>query len=83
VSKAASLALILECYRNGLILVDTKIWRKPNRVGDELANLIEQRTTRIDLPTTPRIVLFRWEQAQAGAPERCADLPILADSSGG
>jgi hypothetical protein len=83
VSRAASLDLILDCYRDGVIIVDTEIWRKPNRVGDQLANLIEQRTTRIDLPTTPRIVLFRWEQPGAEVPADCGDLPTVPSERAG
>jgi 4-amino-4-deoxy-L-arabinose transferase-like glycosyltransferase len=83
VSKAASLELILDCYRDGVIIVDTEIWRQPNRVGDVAADLIEQRTTRIDLPTTPRIKLFRWERSGSEIPEGCADLPKVTSGSGG
>ena len=83
VSQAASLELILNCYPDGVIIVDSEIWRRPNRVGDVAADLIEQRTTRIDLPTTPRIKLFRWERPGAEITEGCADLPMAASGSDG
>jgi 4-amino-4-deoxy-L-arabinose transferase-like glycosyltransferase len=83
VSEVASVEQVLNCYPDGAIIVDTEIWREPNRVGDELADLIEQRTARIDLPTTPRIVLYRWEGTEAGVPEGCADLPKIARGNGG
>lgn len=82
VSEAASLERIFECYRDGVIIVDTDVWREPNRVGEVMADLIEQRTTRVDLPTTPRIKLFHWEHPGSEMPERCADLPKLASGNG-
>ncbi len=73
VSEPASVELILDCYREGLIIGDTQVWRKRARVDDQLADLIERRTTRIDLPIAPPLVLFRWERV-GPRPDACADL---------
>jgi 4-amino-4-deoxy-L-arabinose transferase-like glycosyltransferase len=78
VSTAESIAHIMACYPNGLVLTDTRKWRNPAQLDNEVADLIERHAEPIDMPRGSRIVAFRWGAPDLDVPpDACAVLPEL------
>jgi 4-amino-4-deoxy-L-arabinose transferase-like glycosyltransferase len=77
VSSADSLNKILQCYSDGVILVETTHWRSPAAVTDEVADAIEAGTRSIvGVPPETGIKAFNWRRAaDAPRPADCATLP--------
>lgn len=72
IASPASLALILDCYPSGLVVVDDTMYRQSWALTDAMADLLERRTT--PLAVTPGVRAFVWEQPP-GDPAACAALP--------
>jgi 4-amino-4-deoxy-L-arabinose transferase-like glycosyltransferase len=72
IASAAALALILDCYPSGLLVVDDTMYRESWALTDAMADLLERRTT--PLAVTPGVRAFVWEQPP-GDPAACAALP--------
>ena len=77
VSTADSLDLIMQCYPDGLIVVEASLWRNPTAVSDAAADAIEAATTPIpDIPPELQIAAFRWQHPpDRPRPPACAALP--------
>lgn len=77
VSTPESVNRIMNCYAEGLIVVDEFRWRRPAYLDDATADLIVQRTDPIPLPSRMRILAFRWANGDTRTSEACADLEQL------
>jgi hypothetical protein len=77
VSEAESLALIMSCYSNGVIVAETlKGWREPTVIDEEASDFIVAHTEPIELPPGAHIRAFRWEAPIAAQPPAaCAAIP--------
>ena len=77
VSKPESLALILACYPDGVLVTDTiKGWREPTVIDGPTADLILERMRPIALPARSRLIAFHWHTAPAAPPPpACAAIP--------
>jgi 4-amino-4-deoxy-L-arabinose transferase-like glycosyltransferase len=63
VSRPESVAWILDCHPSGLIIIEQHRWRQFWGVPDDTADLIEARTSRIDLPDAWRLQVYEWRSA--------------------
>jgi 4-amino-4-deoxy-L-arabinose transferase-like glycosyltransferase len=80
VSTAESVARIMDCFPDGLVLTNTKKWRDPTQLDNRIADLIEARGEQIQMPKGSRIVAFRWQRPEGAVPDvDCASLPQPAD----
>jgi hypothetical protein len=80
ISTPKSVALIIDCFPDGVIVADTYRWRNPAYLGDATADLIVQRTEPIPLDANARILAFRWAHGDTRASEACADLRQIVRS---
>jgi hypothetical protein len=79
VSTAESVERIMDCFPDGLLLTNTKKWRDPTQLSNQVADLIESRGEQIDMPKASRIVAFRWQRPEGPAPDAdCSSLPAPA-----
>jgi hypothetical protein len=81
VSTPESVALIMDCFPDGLIVTSTHRWRVSHQLDDAIADLIVRRAVPIELPRASQIMAFRWERTPDVAPAACADLPALQGDS--
>jgi hypothetical protein len=83
ISRPESLALILDCYRNGVLVTDTlKGWRAPTVIDDATADVIARHLIAIDLPSQTHIKAFYWQTpADEERPAACASLPAARDQA--
>jgi hypothetical protein len=81
ISTPESLALIMDCYPDGLILASVARWRHPVQLDDAVADLITARAEQLDPPTTG-LQAYVWRRGDdARRSEACARLPPeLGDS---
>jgi hypothetical protein len=69
ISRPQSLGLILDCYRNGVLVADTlKGWRAPTVIDEPTANLIVSRMTPLELPGGSKLMAFQWQTSVDDAP---------------
>jgi hypothetical protein len=76
VGAADSVGKILECYSDGVVVVEAGHWRSPLFVTDEAADVIEAATEPIaEIPPQSQIKAFRWQHSPESQSERCSSLP--------
>ena len=63
ISRPESLAWVMDCHATGLIVIEQNRWRQFWGVTDDAADLIEVRTSRMDLPSGWRIRAYTWHRA--------------------
>lgn len=77
VSSPESVALIIDCFADGLIVTSKHRWRVPSQLDDAIADYVIRHMVPVDLPRSSQIMAFRWERPPGAAvPATCADLPI-------
>jgi 4-amino-4-deoxy-L-arabinose transferase-like glycosyltransferase len=80
ISTVESVERIMNCFPDGLLLTNTKKWRDPSQIGNQVADLIEERGEWIEVPKGSRIVAIRWERPESVAPGAdCTSLPAPAN----
>ncbi|MGI9418371.1 MAG: hypothetical protein ACR2RA_11095, partial [Geminicoccaceae bacterium] len=79
VSEPASVELIMSCFEKGVIVSNVYRWRFSPQLDDEVADLIEERATRVDLPPSSMITAYRWENDAASDPPAAGGSPACAD----
>ena len=80
-----SLALITDCYPDGLIVADDSRWNDPAQASDAVIRLIESRAEEVELPAAA-MHAYVWRQPDDGRrSEACARLPadMADDVTGG
>jgi hypothetical protein len=83
VSTAESVALIIDCFPDGLIVTSKHRWRVPHQLDDAIADHIVEHTVPLELPGSSQMMAFRWEATPGAlAPAACADLPRMRRSGG-
>jgi hypothetical protein len=91
VSTAEALELIIACHPDGLIVIDSGSWRYAPIVPEDVADVVEARTSPIELPARLRIRAFHWSHSEdmtrsndcASLPEPRAATTAAAHQSGG
>jgi hypothetical protein len=80
IGTAESLALIMDCYPEGLIVADDSRWNNPAQVSDAVIRLVEGRAEEVELPAAA-MRAYVWRQPDnARRSEACARLPAsMAD----
>ena len=69
VSTPESVALIIDCFPDGLIVTSKHRWRVTHQLDDAIADKIIRRTVPLELPRSSQMMAFRWERApSASAP---------------
>jgi 4-amino-4-deoxy-L-arabinose transferase-like glycosyltransferase len=75
IAKPESLALIMDCYPDGLIVSSADRWRNPEQLDDAVANLVEARTEEVELSAFG-MQAYVWRQSEGTRRnEACARLP--------
>lgn len=69
IPTAQRLRKVLEEHPHGLIVVERENWRDRRFVTDEMADLIESMTTRVELPARTGVHAFRWDRSIASRSE--------------
>jgi hypothetical protein len=85
IGTAESLALIMDCYPEGLIVADDSRWDNRAQVSDAVIRLIETRAEEVELPAVA-MHAYVWRQPNdARRAEACAHLPtaMSADVTAG
>jgi hypothetical protein len=80
IATPESLALIMDCYPDGLIVADTGRWGNPAQLDDAVADLVEARAEEVEVPAAGMLA-YLWRQPDdIRRAEACASLPArLAD----
>ncbi len=82
VSTPESIALIVGCYRTGLLVSEEHVWGWRWAVPRATAEFIEQNLQPVELPSDTGILAFRWETSEVEDSARCdAIRPERAESS--
>ena len=77
VSTPELVALLIDCFPDGLIVTSEHRWRVSHQLDDAVANLIIERTVPLELPRSSQMMAFRWERSPGKAvPAECANLPV-------
>ena len=75
IATPESLALIMDCYPDGLIVSSGYVWRDPAVLDDAVANLIEAAAEEVKLPAF-NMKAYIWRQPDdARRMQACARLP--------
>jgi hypothetical protein len=83
VSTPESVALIMDCFPDGLLVTSKPRWRVAHQLDDAVADYVTRRAVPIELPKGPQIMAFRWERPPAAVvPPACAALPSMQRSRG-
>ena len=83
VSTPESVALIIDCFPDGLIVTSKHRWRVPHQLDDATADLIIKRTAPLELPRSSQMMAFHWEgPPNSDAQASCADLPSMQRNLG-
>jgi hypothetical protein len=83
VSTPESVKRIMDCYAEGVIVIDQYRWRRFAYIDGATADLIVQRTDPIPLPARTRILAFHWANSEPSPSDACADLILLVRSDRG
>ena len=80
ITTPESLAVIMDCYPNGLIGADANRWNNPAQVDDAAVRLVEARAEELKL-SAAAMYAYVWRQPDdARRAEACARLPAgMAD----
>ena len=77
ITTADSLARLVACHADGIVLADTLAWRNPASVTPAVADMVVRLTEPLPTPPGSRLLAFRW-QRQGPAPEgACEGLPTM------
>jgi 4-amino-4-deoxy-L-arabinose transferase-like glycosyltransferase len=74
IGTAASLRLIMSCYRTGLLVADATTYPPPWIGSEDLAQVIAQEMDPIDLRDYPGLYAFHWDRSGTPPPPECASL---------
>jgi hypothetical protein len=75
ITTPESLALIMDCYPDGLIVSSASLWRDPARLDDAVADLVTARAEEVKLPAFG-MKAYVWRQPDdARRVQACARLP--------
>ena len=83
VSEPESIDLIMSCFEKGVIVSNVYRWRFGPQLDDEVADVIEAKATKIELPPSSRITAYRWGAASASSTEGEASTTSGASTAGG
>jgi hypothetical protein len=80
ITTPESLALIMDCYPDGLIVADDSRWDNRAQVSDAVIQLIRARAEEVELPAAA-MHAFVWRQPEnARRAEACARLPAAVSA---
>ena len=75
ISNMDSLNLVLNCYRKGVFLGDSRKWYKDGKaLGSEGVALLERLATRVTVDPDSRLVVFAWQREELYSEEECSTL---------
>ena len=80
ISEPASLELIMSCFEKGVIVSNVYRWRFGPQLDDEVADIIESRATKLDLPPSSMMTAYRWDNGAEGASSE-SDMASTTNSS--
>ncbi|MGI9485579.1 MAG: hypothetical protein ACR2RF_06805, partial [Geminicoccaceae bacterium] len=65
ISQPESIELIMSCFEKGVIVSNVYRWRFGPQLDDEVADVIEAKATKVDLPPSSMITAYRWPAVDA------------------
>jgi len=77
ITTSASLELLTDCYRTGLIVTPARLWRMEPHIDREVANWILEHTRPLGLPPDLRVMAFVWDRPVTAAGPECAPVDGL------
>jgi hypothetical protein len=79
ISNMDSLNLVLNCYRKGVFLGDSRKWYKDGKaLGPKGVELLKRLATRVTVNPDSRLVVFAWERDELYSEEACSKLYLFA-----
>ncbi len=81
IGSLPAFAAVLACYESGIVVTPAGRWRNPAFIPTPVANLIEAKTKRVELPKRSKVLAFIWRQNQSNS-ERCVPLPKFREANG-
>ena len=83
ISTPESLRILMDCYPDGLIIVEGGHLRSDEAIIDSAAEIIEADSTPIPLPLETRMSAFHWQHPSPDpVPAACATLPEIKGPPG-
>jgi hypothetical protein len=83
VGTPESVALLIDCFPDGLIITSKHRWRVTHQLDDAVADLIIKRSVPLELPRSSQMMAFRWARPPGSSvPASCADLPPMQRHGG-
>jgi hypothetical protein len=78
IAQVASLERVIDCYPEGLFVLNSSQWNRPHLFSPEVRELLLARTESVALPPRTRVTALTWKHAPGTVPPAgCADLPPL------
>ncbi|MEL6961834.1 MAG: hypothetical protein AAFO01_03710 [Pseudomonadota bacterium] len=74
VSEPESIELLMSCFEQGVIVSNVYRWRFEPQLGAAIADVIEERAIKIDLPPSSKMTAYRWETRTTGRSADCTEL---------
>lgn len=74
VSEPESIELVMSCFKQGVIVSNVYRWRFEPQLGAAIADVIEERAIKVDLPASSKITAYRWENTTIKRSSDCVDL---------
>ena len=76
VSRPSSVQLIMSCYPSGLVVVEKGLWRRPESVPPETADVVARYADSVPLGPKSDLVAFRWTRPAPGNRTSCVPPPL-------
>ncbi|MEZ5823359.1 MAG: hypothetical protein R3C97_00995 [Geminicoccaceae bacterium] len=75
IEDLASLGLLLDCYRTGLVSAPERRWNNRANLTEEATGLVIERTEVLELPKRSHVRAYRWDHGGGWSPgEACSAL---------
>ncbi len=65
ITAPESLARVMDEHGSGLVVIESRRWRRPHNVPDAFADYLEAHATRLDTPESWRLLVFKWGNIEA------------------
>ncbi|WP_157505362.1 glycosyltransferase family protein [Geminicoccus roseus] len=81
ISTPGSVEELMACYPRGIIITSIYRWRHGPMLSNEVADLIIQRATPVELPKASRVMAFTWDNEPTADPAGCPAVRAPAEAA--
>jgi hypothetical protein len=75
IGTSESLALIMSCFRHGLVFAEEDRWRHETRgIDEQAADMLVESATEVTLPGSWHVRAFTWDRPVTGDSAACAGI---------